>query len=70
MQDVETVRAVLEERQELLRGAERAVTEQERRLARANNIVDRARAELRETAPASAQVTPALLHCRGGNLML
>ena len=51
--DLENLRCIQEEKEESLRMATRAVIEEDKKLERAKNIVERCRTEIKETAPRS-----------------
>ena len=51
--DLENLRCIQEEKEESLRMATRAVMEEDKKLERAKNIVERCRTEIKETAPRS-----------------
>jgi len=52
--DLENLKCIFEEKQETLRTLKRAVMEQDRKMERAKAFVDKARAEFKESSPASA----------------
>ena len=52
--DLENLKCIYEEKQETLKSLERGVKEQDKKLERAKAIVERARAEFKESSPASA----------------
>ena len=52
--DLENLKCIYEEKHETLKSIKRGVQEQDKKLDRAKSIVDRAKAEIKESSPASA----------------
>ena len=51
--DLENLKSIQEEKEETLRIATRAIMEEDRKLERARNIVERCQSEIKESAPRS-----------------